>query len=104
MESEDDAVWRRIVLALAVAMGLAEPETSNHDESSPNEDDADTPTTPETSPVETVAPEPTSSESDTPWGWIALALGLVLAAVIAGVVLWRRKQRGPPGSEAGTSS
>ena len=53
--------------------------------------------------METVEPEPTSSEDDTPWGWIALTLGLVLAAAIVGVLLWRRKHRGPPGSEAGSS-
>jgi LPXTG-motif cell wall-anchored protein len=41
-----------------------------------------------------------SPEGDTPWGWIALGLGLVLAAAIAGIVIWRRKRRGPPGSES----
>ena len=83
-------------------LGLAEPETPTTTSEAPTPTTA--PTTPETSPLETVAPEPTSSEADTPWGWIALILGLVLAAAIAGVLLWRRNQRGPPGSEAGRSS
>jgi hypothetical protein len=52
-------------------------------------------TPPDTSPIETVAVEPAPSESDTPWGWIVLAVGL-LAAAITGVVIWRRKQRGAP--------
>ena len=55
---------------------------------------AEAPTTDaDTGPTETVAPEPTSSESDdTPWGWIALALGLALATLIIGLVVWRRRR------------
>ena len=100
--SEDDTPWRGIVLALAVALGLAEPETPTTTSEAPAPTTA--PTAPETSPLETVAPEPASSEAYTPWGWIALTLALVLAAAIAGVLLWRRKHRGPPGSDAGRSS
>ena len=40
--------------------------------------------------AETTPAEP-SDESDTPWGWIALALGLLIAAVTLGIVLWRRR-------------
>jgi hypothetical protein len=43
-------------------------------------------------PVPTTTPttaEPESSADSTPWGWIALALGLLAAAVL-GLVLWRR--------------
>ena len=43
-------------------------------------------------PTETVASEATSSESGTPWGWIALALGLALAVSIVGLVVWRRRR------------
>jgi hypothetical protein len=39
-----------------------------------------------------VAPDPTSSESSTPWGWIALALGAFAAGVV-GVLVWRRRRR-----------
>jgi hypothetical protein len=40
--------------------------------------------------AETTRSEP-SSDDDTPWGWIALALGLLIAAVTLGIVLWRRR-------------
>ena len=40
--------------------------------------------------AETTAAEP-SDEDDTPWGWIALALGLLIAGVTLGIVLWRRR-------------
>jgi hypothetical protein len=50
------------------------------------------PTDADTGPTETVAPEPTSSEASTPWGWIALALGLALAALVIGFVVWRRRR------------
>ncbi len=54
---------------------------------------AEAPTTDaDTSPTEAVAPEATSSESGTPWGWIALALGLALAALVVGLVVWRRRR------------
>jgi LPXTG-motif cell wall-anchored protein len=93
--SEDDSAWA--FFALGVALGkLRDPETPTTTSEAPA---TTTPTTRDTSPAETVAAEPTSSEGDTPWGWIALGLGLVLAAAIAGVVLWRRKRRGPPESE-----
>ena len=46
----------------------------------------------DTSPTETVAPESTSSETSTPWGWIALALGLALAGLVIGLVVWRRRR------------
>lgn len=94
--SEDDSAWA--VLALGVALGaLRDPETPTTTSQAPA---TTTPPTPDMSPAETVAAEPTSSEDDTPWGWIALGLGLVLAAAIAGVVIWRRKRRGPPGSDS----
>jgi hypothetical protein len=53
---------------------------------------SETPPTTDTTATETVAPEPTSSETNAPWGWIALALGLVLAALIIGFVVWRRRR------------
>jgi hypothetical protein len=55
----------------------------------------ETPTTTavDTVPGETVAPEPEPSENDTPWGWIGLAVGLGTAAVVLGVLLWRRRRR-----------
>jgi hypothetical protein len=40
--------------------------------------------------AETTPAEP-SDEDDTPWGWIALALGLLIAGVTLGIVLWRRR-------------
>jgi hypothetical protein len=40
--------------------------------------------------AETTPAEP-SDEDDTPWGWIALALGLLIAGVALGIVLWRRR-------------
>jgi hypothetical protein len=48
------------------------------------------------SPPETVAAEPTSSEADTPWGWIAFAVALALAALVVGFVVWRRQRARPP--------
>ena len=79
--SEDDSAWA--VLALGVALGtLRDSETPTTTSQAPA---TTTTPTPDTSPAEKVAAEPTSSEDDTPWGWIALGLGLVLAAAIAGV-------------------
>lgn len=54
----------------------------------------------ETVPTETAVAAPTlaettpaepASDDDTPWGWIALALGLLIAGVTLGIVLWRRR-------------
>jgi hypothetical protein len=45
----------------------------------------------ETGTTETIAAEPTSSTDDTPWGWIALGLGIVVAGAVAGIVAWRRR-------------
>lgn len=60
---------------------------------------APTSTSPDTTPTDTGATEaapvePTSSESDTPWGWIALVLGAVVAAALIGLVAWRRRRGG----------
>jgi hypothetical protein len=41
--------------------------------------------------AETTTAEP-SSEDDMPWGWIALAVGLGVAGVTLGIVLWRRRR------------
>ena len=60
-------------------------------ETVPTETAVAAPTLAETTPAET------SDEDDTPWGWIALALGLLIAAVTLGIVLWRR--RNDEGSE-----
>jgi sensor c-di-GMP phosphodiesterase-like protein len=65
----------------------------------------ETETVTETVPTETAVAAPTlaettsaeTSDEDTPWGWIALALGLLIAAVTLGIVLWRR--RNDEGSE-----
>jgi hypothetical protein len=53
------------------------------------------PATTEAPPTTTAeAAETTASEEDsTPWGWIALAVALVAAALI-GVLLWRRRRAG----------
>jgi hypothetical protein len=55
-----------------------------------------TTTAADTGENETVAVEPTSSESETPWGWIALGIGLAGAAVV-GLVAWRRRRGGAAG-------
>jgi len=91
--SEDEAALRRALVALGVALGrLTEPETPTTTSEAPTPTPpTTTETTPDTSPAETVAAEPTPSESDTPWGWIALALGLLIAGVTLGIVLWRRR-------------
>jgi hypothetical protein len=41
-----------------------------------------------------VAVEPASSDSNPPWGWIILALGLLVAGVTVGIVTWRRRRGG----------
>lgn len=52
------------------------------------------PATTESPPTTTAeAAEPTSSESETPWGWIALGVALAAAALI-GLLLWRRRRAG----------
>lgn len=59
----------------------------------------ETVTTGETTNVQHVAPPPTttagesSSSSNTPWGWIALGLGLLAGLVIA-LILWHRHRAG----------
>src|SRR5262245_11516433 len=55
------------------------------------------PTTPattagETNGAQTVAIAPTSSDSGTPWRWIVLALGLLVAGVTLAIVTWRRRR------------
>ncbi len=54
----------------------------------------------ETTPVTTTIPvpvattgEPSSSSSDTPWGWIALGFG-ILAALLIALLLWHRSRAG----------
>ncbi len=93
--AEDEDFWRALALLFAASDDTeTEPVTVTETTEVP----ATTSLPPDTNPADTVAPEPASSESDTPWGWIALAAGLVVAAAIAGVVLWRRKRReNPPG-------
>lgn len=41
--------------------------------------------------AETTTAEP-SSDDDMPWGWIALAVGLGVAGLTLGIVLWRRRR------------
>ena len=77
--SDNNGFWAWLTLALAAAGG----ETTTSE--SP-------PTNADTGPTETVAPEATSSETGTPWGWIALGLGLALAALVVGLVVWRRRR------------
>lgn len=54
---------------------------------------------PETTPVEPEQPaeeapvEPAASTSETPWGWIVVGV-VVVAALVAGLVIWRRRQAG----------
>lgn len=60
-------------------------ETETVTETVPTETAVAAPTLAETTPSES------SDEEDTPWGWIALALGLLIAAVTLGIVLWRRR-------------
>jgi hypothetical protein len=50
------------------------------------------PVTTESTPTTTAeAAEPTSSDDDTPWGWIALGVALATAALV-GLLLWRRRR------------
>ena len=52
------------------------------------------PTTPagETNGAQTMAVEPTSSDSGTPWGWIVLALALLVGGVTLAIFTWRRRR------------
>ena len=61
-----------------------ETETEVETVTVPTETAVATPTLAETIPAEP------SDEGDTPWGWIALALGRLVAGVTLGIVLWRR--------------
>ena len=63
-----------------------ETEVGTVTETVPTETAVAAPTLAETTPAEP------SSDDDTPWGWIALALGLLIAGVTLGVVLWRRQR------------
>ena len=74
-----------MALAAAVASVTASGGTTT------DEGPATTPT--DTSPAQTVSAEPAPSESDTPWGWIALGVALVAAGGITGFVIWRRRKR-----------
>ena len=68
-----------------------ETEVETVTETVPTETGVAAPTLAETTPAER------SDEDATPWGWIALALGLLIAGVTLGIVLWRR--RNDEGSE-----
>lgn len=72
--------------------GLTAPTLPTRTETQPGATTEAPTTGADTGPTETVAPEATSSESGTPWGWIALALGLALAALVVGLVVWRRRR------------
>jgi LPXTG-motif cell wall-anchored protein len=77
---DDNGLWGWIALALAASGGETTPTP---------EPPA---TTEATSPPETVIPDATSSETDTPWGWIAAAGALALAALVVGLVVWKRRR------------
>ena len=62
-----------------------ETETATVTATVPTETAVAAPTLAETTPAEPV------SDDDVPWGWVALALGLLIAAVTLGIVLWRRR-------------
>jgi hypothetical protein len=62
-----------------------EREVETVTETVPTETAVAAPTLAETTPAEP------SDEDGTPWGWIALALGLLIAGVTLGIVLWRRR-------------
>jgi hypothetical protein len=82
-EDENDGLLGWFALVLAAFRGEATT--------------GETPTTTsvDTVPVETTAAEPEQPEDDTPWGWILLAAGLGIAAVVLAVLLWRRRRAGP---------
>jgi hypothetical protein len=62
-----------------------ETETETVTEAVPTETAVAAPTLAETTPAES------SSDDGVPWGWVALALGLLIAALTLGLVLWRRR-------------
>jgi hypothetical protein len=69
----------------ATTVVKTETETETVTETMLTETAVAAPTLAETTPAEP------SDEDDTPWGWIALALGLLIAGVTLGIVLWRRR-------------
>ena len=86
-DSDDDGIWGWVALGAAIAG--SQPDTVTATTTA-----AATTTAPETEtvPTESVVPEPTSSESDTPWGWIALILGAAAAGGV-GFLVWRRRRK-----------
>ena len=82
----------------ATTVVKTETETATETET---EVEVEVETVTETVPTETAVAAPTLAETtpaepsdkdDTPWGWIALALGLLIAGVTLGIVLWRRRR------------
>ena len=91
--SEGGRIGAWIALALAAARGETTTVEVTTTEAAPTTEEAPTTTDVGPLPIETVDPEPASSDSGTPWGWI-VGLGLALAAVVAGLVVWRRRRAG----------
>jgi hypothetical protein len=91
---DDDGLWGVLALILAAVLGQSDEPATTTDGPTTTEEASTTdeaPTTDaEATTVETGGP---GSEPDdgTPWGWIALGLGLVAAAVV-GFVAWRRRR------------
>jgi hypothetical protein len=78
--------------------GLAGPrDAAAQDEETTTRPEATPETNADANGTETVAAEPTSSETRTPWGWIVLAVGLVLTA-------GDRRHRGVETATASTES
>jgi hypothetical protein len=71
--------------ATTVVKTETETETEVETVTVPTETAVAAPTLAETTPAEP------SDGDDTAWGWIALALGLLIAGVTLGIVLWRRR-------------
>ena len=84
-DSEDETFWRRIAVALAAVV-------ASMGQSGTTTDEVPATTTTDTTAAQAVDSEP--SESDTPWGWIALGIALVAAGGVTGFVIWRRRRRG----------